>query len=120
MGNLIKNLDWKERSTVISPDTDEITVHGWWYLRVRPRDKICSPLQGIIKIEAFAVDTTEIENGIPEARADTISSYVLRERNVTPYNADPRWASHIYPIYLTETYLKSSFVSPERFKALIF
>lgn len=120
LGNLIKKLDWKERSTVITPLPKEMTVHGWWYLRVRPCDKIYSPLQGIIKIEVFAVDTVEKENGISEARADTISGYVLRERNVTPYNADPRWASHLYPIYLTETYLRASFVSPERFKAIIF
>ncbi|PWU08714.1 MAG: hypothetical protein C5B50_29025 [Verrucomicrobia bacterium] len=120
LGNLIKNLDFKERTTVISPDANEATAHGWWYLRVRPRSKIYSPLQGIIKLEVFAVDTVEKDAGISEARADTISSYVLRERNVTPYKADPRWASHLYPIYLTETYLRSSFVSAERFKAIIF
>jgi hypothetical protein len=119
LGNLTKSLEWKERTTVISPNKSARTTHGWWYLRLRPREKIYSPLQGIAKIEVFAIGT-EKDDGIAEERADTISSYVLEERNVTPYNADPRWASHIYPIYLAETYLRSSFLSHDRFKALIF
>lgn len=119
LGNLTKSLEWKERTTVISPNKSEPTTHGWWYLRLRPREKVYSPLQGIAKIEVFAIGT-EKEDGIAEERADTISSYVLAERNVTPYNADSRWASHIYPVYLAETYLRSSFLSHDRFKALIF
>ncbi|MBN2285967.1 MAG: hypothetical protein JXI43_05925 [Tissierellales bacterium] len=119
LGNITKGLDWKERTVVISPNKNESTTHGWWYLRIRPREKMYSPLQGIVKIEVFAMGI-EKEMGIEESRADTISSYVLLERNVTPYKADKRWASHIYPIYLTETYLRSSFLSYDRFKALIF
>jgi hypothetical protein len=119
LGNLTKNLNWKERTTVISPNKGEASPHGWWYLRIRPREKIYSPLQGIVKIEIFAMGN-EKEDGIPEERADTISSYVFQERNVTPYNTDTRWASHLYPIYLAETYLRSSFLSYDRFKALIF
>jgi hypothetical protein len=119
LGNLTKGLKWKERTTVISTNKGESTTHGWWYVRLRPRGKVYSPLQGIVKIEVFATGTEKVD-GISEARADTISGYVLRERNVTPYNADTRWASHIYPIYMAETYLRSSFLSHERFKALIF
>jgi len=102
LGNLTKGLNWKERTTVISPNKGESTTHGWWYVRLRPREKAYSPLQGIVKIEVFATGT-EKDDGISEARADTISGYVLQERNVTPYKADTRWASHIYPIYLAET-----------------
>ncbi len=120
IGNLTKNLEWKERTTVISPNKDELNTHGWWYLRLRPRSKVYSPLQGIIKIEVFASGDEKAKDGISRSRADTISSYVLQERNVTPFKADARWASHIYPVYLAETYLKSSFLSHNRFKAMIF
>lgn len=120
LGNLTKGLNWKERTSVISPNRNEATTHGWWYLRLRPCEKVYSPLQGIAKIEVFASSEEKDNNGVSEARADTISSYVFLERNVTPYNADTRWASHIYPIYLAETYLRSSFLSHERFKAMIF
>ena len=73
-----------------------------------------------LAVDRLARKVRLILRGIGEARADTVSSYVLQERNVTPYNADTRWASHVYPIYLAETYLRSSFLSKERFKALIF
>jgi len=119
LGNLTKGLAWKERTCVISPDKDKAITRGWWYLRIRPQEKVFSPLQGIVKIEVFADSSEKNNEGIPEARADTISSYVLQERNVTPYDADTRWASHIYPVYLAETYLKSSFLSHARFKAIV-
>ena len=119
LGNLTKGLQWKERTTVISPPDNKGTAYGWWYLRLRPTKWMYSPLQGIVKIEVFATGQ-EKEDGISQERADTISSYVLAERNVTPYKADARWATHIYPIYLTETYLRSSFLSHTRFKSLIF
>ena len=119
LGNLTKGLRWKERTTVIRPPDNQDTPYGWWYLRLRPTNWMYSPLQGIVKIEVFATGQ-EKEDGIPQARADTVSSYVLAERNVTPYKADARWATHIYPIYLTETYLRSSFLSHTRFKSLIF
>jgi len=119
LGNLTKGLRWKERTTVIRPPDNKATAYGWWYLRLRPTDWMYSPLQGIVKIEVFATGN-EIEDGISQERADTISSYVLAERNVTPYKADARWATHIYPIFLTETYLRSSFLSHTRFKSLIF
>ncbi|MGE4421665.1 MAG: hypothetical protein AB7D39_05155 [Pseudodesulfovibrio sp.] len=117
LGNLTKGLGWKERTTVICPDKGK-KQHGWWYLRIRPCEQMKSPLQGIVKIEIFATGD-EVEDGIATTRADTISSYVLAERNVTPYKADPRWATHLYPIYLTETYLRSLFLSHTRFKAMI-
>ncbi len=119
LGNLTKGLKWKERTAVIRPTENKDTTCGWWYLRLRPTDWMYSPLQGIVKIEVFATGE-EKDDGISKYRADTISSYVLAERNVTPYKADARWATHIYPIFLTETYLRSSFLSHTRFKSLIF
>nr|VFK77768.1 MAG: hypothetical protein BECKSD772D_GA0070982_100197 [Candidatus Kentron sp. SD] len=121
LGNLTKGLQWKERTTVIKPFPvgNQKAEYGWWYLRLRPTNRMYSPLQGIIKIEVFAMGE-EKEEGISQGRADTLSSYVLAERNVTPYKADARWATHIYPIYLTETYLRASFLSHTRFKSLIF
>nr|VFK67692.1 MAG: hypothetical protein BECKUNK1418G_GA0071005_11577 [Candidatus Kentron sp. UNK]VFK72971.1 MAG: hypothetical protein BECKUNK1418H_GA0071006_11537 [Candidatus Kentron sp. UNK] len=119
LGNLTKGLQWQERTTVIRPPDNRDTAYGWWYLRLRPTDWMYSPLQGVIKIEVFTMGE-EKEEGISQGRADTLSSYVLAERNVTPYKADARWATHIYPIYLTETYLRASFLSHTRFKSLIF
>jgi len=118
LGNLTKGLEWKERTTVIKPPENHSASHCCWYLRLRPTDWMYSPLQGIVKIEVFTTGE-EKDDGISRARADTISSYVLAERNVTPYGADTRWATHIYPIFLAETYLRSCFLSHTRFKSFI-
>jgi hypothetical protein len=116
VGSLTFRLDFGERTSVyrISDDTKVI---GTWYIRMRKRDLMSNPLQGILKMERYAIDPTEKENGLDSIIIDNISSFILRERNVTPYGKDVRWASHIYPIYMAETYIKNSFMSDLRFKA---
>ena len=77
-----------------------------------------NPLAGIIKVEVLA-NGDEQENGLDRDRVDQLSALILSERNVTPYGSDNRWANHIYPIYLTELYLKSGFLSDVYFKGLL-
>lgn len=77
-----------------------------------------NPLQGIVKVECYAIDDRELQDGLDADRVNTISAYLLRERNVTPYGQDSRWASHIYPVYAAESFIKASFLSDTRFKAL--
>jgi hypothetical protein len=120
LGNLVSGLDFKERSIVVSPDRTADVRIGWWYLRIRPKARMTTPLQGIVKVEVFATTPAERDSGILVDRADTVSSYVIAERNVTPFDRDTRWANHLYPIYLAETYLKSSFLSPTAFKSIVF
>lgn len=117
-GNILKDLDCGERTPAFSSSTGERLVRGFWYLRIRPRRFVYRPLQGVIKIEVFA-DGKEREDGLDSARVNGISSCVLHERNVTPYRADARWGTHLYPIYMAESYLKASFLSELRFKALL-
>ena len=117
VGALTSNLEFGERTSVFKT-VDEKNTIGMWYLRLRPRNWMNNPLQGVIKMECYAVSPEEKENGLEAVRIDTISSHILRERNVTPYQADWRWASHIYPVYLAETYIKSSFISDTQFQAL--
>ena len=117
VGTLASDLAFGERTSVFKT-TDERKTIGMWYLRLRPRDMMSNPLQGIVKLECYAVSPEEQENGLEVDRIDTISRHILRERNVTPYQADWRWANHIYPIYLAETYVKASFVSDTQFQAL--
>jgi hypothetical protein len=117
VGAIAAGLDIGERSSAFKTTEGTNTI-GMWYLRLRPRHWMSEPLQGVVKLECFAVDVDDIENGFESDRIDNISSHLLRERNVTPFRADARWASHIYPIYLAEGYLKSSFMSDVRFKAL--
>lgn len=119
LGTFLQNLEYGERTPVFKAGHDEFeSVLGVWYLRIRRRPMMTNPLAGIIKIEALA-NGDEIENGIDRDRVDHLSALVLSERNVTPYGSDNRWANHIYPIYLTELYLKSGFRSDVYFKGLL-
>ena len=57
----------------------------------------------------------EIENGIDSDVIDLISANIINERNPTCYGTDRRWANHLYPVFLTESYVKSKYISTEMF-----
>lgn len=116
IGTLLPKLEYGERTPVFKYNQTgenqrfKQTI-GAWYLRIRPRGQVKNPLDGIVKIEKIAVTDREKEDGFETGLIDNISSSILLERNVTCYGNDSRWASHIYPIYLTETMIKNSFLS---------
>lgn len=116
VGSIASGLDFGERSIVFKTAEEDKTI-GMWYIRLRPPRMMTDPLQGVVKAECYAIELEDIENGFDPERINIISSHLLRERNVTPYKADFRWASHIYPIFLAETYLKKTFMSDIHFKA---
>ena len=119
LGTILQELDFGERTPVFEAGHDEFAdVLGVWYLKVRPRQQMSSPLAGVIKIEVLA-NGDEKDDGLDRDRVDNLSALILSERNVTPYGSDNRWANHIYPIYLTEIYLKSGFLSDVYFKGLL-
>ena len=41
---------------------------------------------------------------------DTISSQLIREAYPVCYGKDHRWANHLYPVYLTESFCKSHYI----------
>ena len=86
-----------------------------WYIRLRNKTSTRTPFDGILKIEKILVTEEENENGIDSLLVDTLSAYLINERNPVCYGADLRWANHIYPIYLTESYVKSKYLSTESF-----
>lgn len=117
IGSYLTNLRLGERSPVFEYEPDgngrrnkKIKI-GAWYLRIHPKDRVKRPLDGIIKVEKIATTKREQEDGFETDTINEISRSILQERNVTCYGNDARWASHLYPIYLTELLLKSSFVS---------
>lgn len=86
-----------------------------WYIRLRDKNKTRTPFDGILKVEKILVTEEETEAGIDSELVDTLSAYLMNERNPVCYGSDLRWANHIYPIYLTETYVKSRYLSAESF-----
>lgn len=86
-----------------------------WYLRLRDKTRTRTPFDGILKIEKILVTEEENDYGIDSQIVDTLSAYLINERNPVCYGSDLRWANHIYPIYLTESYVKSRYMSAESF-----
>ncbi|MCI8974702.1 MAG: hypothetical protein HFH79_14140, partial [Lachnospiraceae bacterium] len=102
-------LKYGQRTPVFLKENSKHRKFGCWYLRIRTKNKVSSPLEGIIKIEKMAV--LEEEEGLDSSVVDNLSFWLLNEGSPTCYGRDERWASHLYPVYLTETLIKASFES---------
>lgn len=86
-----------------------------WYLRIREADKTEGPFAGVVKLEKILVTDDELENGLSTEEVDLISANIINERNPVCYGKDSRWANHLYPVYLTETFIKSKYLSDIHF-----
>lgn len=87
---------------------------GVWYIRLRDKRRTQTPFDGVVKVEKIMMDE-EIEKGIDSDVVDLISANIINERNPTCYGKDRRWANHLYPVFLTESYVKSKYISTEMF-----
>jgi hypothetical protein len=86
-----------------------------WYVRVREATYTDSPFSGVLKIEKLLVTDDEINYGLESKEIDRITANIINERNPVCYGKDQRWANHLYPIYLTESYIKSQYLSDLHF-----
>ena len=111
IGAELLKLEYGQRTPVFLKENSRHRKFGCWYLRIRPRNRVSNPLQGIIKIEKMAVQEDEERGGLDSSVVDTISLWLLNEGSPTCYGRDERWPSHLYPVYLTETLIKSTFES---------
>lgn len=90
-----------------------------WYLRIRDRKHTDSAFDGVVKVEKMLVTREEIETEkIETDLADYLSAYIINERNPACYGSDERWANHIYPVFLTESFVKSKCISADIFLSL--
>ena len=86
-----------------------------WYVRIRESKRTESPFSGVLKLEKVLVTDDEIENGLDSDEVDFITANIINERNPVCYGKDARWANHLYPIYLTESFIKSKYISDLHF-----
>lgn len=89
---------------------------GTWYMRLRGPDHMKSPEDGVIKIEVFPEDSANAQS-LEATLCDNISRHILALRHPTTPNTDGRWASHLYPIHVTERFVKTQFQTPEKIVA---
>lgn len=86
-----------------------------WYVRIRDKSRTRTPFDGVLKIEKMLVTSEESEYGIDSELVDTLTALIINERCPTCYGSDLRWANHLYPVYLTESFVKSKCLSAESF-----
>lgn len=115
-GTLVAGLPDKHRTPAISLKHRKI---GTWYLRIRDAKYLRNPQDGVVKIELFSDKPTDSKQKLDSGLCDIISGHVLALRNVSTPLTDTRWASHLYPVYMTEQFAKAQFYKPEVLSALL-
>lgn len=87
-----------------------------WYIRIRDQTRTRTPFDGVLKVEKILVSGEEVSTGMMNSDlVDILSAHIINERNPVCYGSDLRWANHLYPVYLTEKYVKSHYLSNESF-----
>lgn len=115
--NVIANLPLFHRTPVSMYDSPRLEgmKYAVWYLRIRDKKYTVNAFDGILKIEKILVSEAEIRNGLDTEEVDYITANLINERNPVCYGADIRWANHLYPVYVTERFAKSKYLSDTMF-----
>lgn len=115
--NVIADLPLYHRTPVsmYSSPRLEGMKYAVWYIRIRDKKYTTNTFDGILKIEKILVTDEQIKNGLDTEEVDLISANIVIERNPVCYGSDFRWANHLYPVYVTETFAKSKYLSNTMF-----
>ena len=111
LSKTISNLAPFERTKVYEYQSEySQSYYAVWYLRLRKSDFRETPVSDIVKCEMIldekgAMIDTEV--------IDIISANLIREAFPVCYGNDARWANHLYPVYLTESFCKSQYIDKE-------
>ena len=92
-----------------------------WYLRLHSTKNVATrgSADGVVKLEIFPEDAVSTTPRLDADRCQRISESILALRHPTTSSNDPRWASHLYPIHITERYIKTRFRSERAIKAYL-
>ena len=115
--NLIAELPLYSRTPVqmyYSPMIGDMNF-AVWFVRIRESRYTSNTFDGILKLEKILVTDKQVEEGLDSEEVDQITANIINERNPVCYGADRRWANHLYPIYVTESYVKSKYLGESMF-----
>lgn len=77
-----------------------------WYLRLRSSDFRETHFSDVVKCEMVIINEDEqVETDL----INTISANLIKEAYPVCFGSDIRWANHLYPVYLTESFCKSKY-----------
>lgn len=113
---MIANLQPFQRTQAAMYQTERVDgKFAVWYVRLRDARRSRGPFDGIVKVEKILVSDLESEYGLETSEIDNISAWLMNERNPVCYGRDDRWANHLYPVYLTESFIKSKYRGTSHF-----
>ena len=109
LSRTIANLKPFERTKVYRYTSEANGVqYAVWYLRLRKSDFRETNFSDIVKCEMVIInEDTQMDTDL----INTISANIIKEAYPVCYGNDRRWANHLYPVYLTETFCKSKYYS---------
>lgn len=111
LSKTISNLKPYERTKVYEYQSEYSgTYYAVWYLRIRNSEFRETPVSDIVKCEMVLDDKGAM---IDTEIIDIISANLIREAFPVCYGNDARWANHLYPVYLTESFCKSQYIGKE-------
>ena len=115
--NLIAQLPLYHRTPVNKYSSERIgDMHfAVWFVRIRDAVHTLNAFDGILKIEKILINDRQIENGLDSEEVDAITAHIINERLPVCYGADRRWANHLYPVYVTESFIKSKYLGENMF-----
>ena len=122
VGVLIADLEHRHRTParkVTVPRTN--LAIGAWYLRLHSAKQLAglSVDDGVVKLELFPDGEFGHQRPLATDQCDLISRNVFALRHPTTPSTDPRWASHLYPIHLTERYIRARFQDDRAIRAYL-
>lgn len=77
-----------------------------WYLRLRNSNFRETNFSDVVKCEMVIIDEDEQIN---TELINLISANLIKEAYPVCFGNDTRWANHLYPVYLTESFCKSKY-----------
>lgn len=110
LSKTIANLGPYERTKVYRYESDHKGGKSYfavWYVRLRNHDFRETHFSDIVKCEMVLMDEND---KLETDKVDMISANLIREAYPVCYGVDIRWANHLYPIFLTESFCKSKYV----------
>lgn len=111
LSKTIANLHPFERTKVYRyPSPNGQHEFAMWYVRLRRSNFRETNYSDIVKCEMLL---EEIGGQISTDLINLISANLIKEAYPVCYGKDTRWANHLYPVFLTECFCKSNYISQD-------
>ena len=81
-----------------------------WYLRLRNSDFRETNFSDVVKCEMVIINE---EEQMDTDLINIISANLINEAYPVCYGNDTRWANHLYPVFLTESFCKSKYYNSD-------